>query len=245
MKSNSKPTVSSSDYSQKDAFLSKRQQEAFIARSKDDRNRLQRNENMIGQLRAAQFQMANTIEDIERSFKNTIDQTIKENQRKIDEVLNDATQEVNRKVETLNTSLDKQGESLNRDLDKKVLEARNKIIEPVAIFVGLFTFVSIGFQIFTQVKEYILWMPLLGAVLGGIIIFAGLIIHASSMNSDASERRKYTAAIIAIGVIIFVCAGVYYHEAIDVMRSRESKNCVMVKAEKEAASEDLYCRYLR
>jgi len=234
MKSSSKQTASLPDDSQEDSVKGKRQQQAFIASDRYDRNRMRLNESRIDRLTAAQFRLSNTVLNFERRFQAITDEAIRESQAKADAELKVAADTINKKVE-----------GLNGELDKKVLEARNKVIEPLAIFVGLFTFVSIGFQIFAQVKEYILWMPLLSLVLGGIIIFAGLIIHASSMNADATERRKYTFAIIGIGIAIIVFAGLYYHEAVNILRTQDSKDCVIVKVNEKDASESTYCKHPR
>ena len=235
MKSSSKRTVSSSADNQNEANQTNRQEEAFIVseeRSIPDHRRT--SDVRISRLSAQQFRLANRMGDMQSDITKNIEEVRTDLQAKAAKELEAATKDIDGKVK-----------NLENDLNKKVLEARNKIIEPLAIFVGLFTFISIGFQVFTQVKEYILWMPILGAVLGGIIIFAGLVIHASSVSADAKERRKYTGVIIVLGAVIFIAAGVYYHKAVEVLSVEDSKSCVLVKPAEEGAEESMYCKLSR
>lgn len=163
---------------------------------------------------------------------------------KIEKTKQELEAQVTAKVTEAKKDIDAKAKDTEANLDKKVLEGRNKIIEPLAIFVGLFTFISIGFQVFTQVKEYILWMPILGAVLGGIIIFSGLVVHASSVSADTEKRRIYTGFIVAIGFIILCAAGYYYHQAVNILREEDAKTCIVV-TEKENTEGTTYCKLER
>ncbi|HRF28756.1 MAG TPA: hypothetical protein PL051_03910 [Candidatus Saccharibacteria bacterium] len=128
----------------------------------------------------------------------------------------------------------------------EVRQARNKILEPLAVFVGLFTFASIAFQTFAQIREYILWMPILVIVLGAMIIFAGLVIHASSIDADVSKRRTYTGLLIATGLILIIAGGAYYGAATDIIGREDSKYCIrLIKDEVENNPWDLYCKIKR
>lgn len=242
MKSSSKRTVSSSADSQNDTSSSNRQEQAFVAsegRSAPDRDRV--NDVRIRRVAQDQFRLANRVGDMQSEITKNIEEVRSELEAKAAKELEAATKDIDSKVKDLENTV----KNLENDLNKKVLEARNKIIEPLAIFVGLFTFISIGFQVFTQVKEYILWMPILTAVLGGLIIFAGLVIHASSVSADAKERRKYTGVIIAVGVFLFMGAGWMYYTAVNVLRAEDSKECVMVQSVDEGGEESMYCKLSR
>jgi hypothetical protein len=231
MKSSSKPTVSSSDDSPKRQSQNKRQEQAFIA---SGRHAARSNESRIDELSRQQFMLFNKLGGMEGDITRTIKDVRTDLEAKAAQELEKATENIDGKVK-----------NLENDLNKKVLEARNKIIEPLAIFVGLFTFTSIGFQVFTQVKEYILWMPILGAVLGGLIIFAGLVVHASSVNADTKERRKYTGFIMGLGTLILLSSGAYYYKAVDVLRAEDSKTCILVQSSDQDAPAERYCKLAR
>lgn len=161
------------------------------------------------------------------------------------------TQQIEDKLKKLDEGLsDAKGAAVDtRDLvnttRQEVYQVRNKVLEPLAVFVGLFTFASIGFQIFAQVREYILWMPILLAVIGAIIIFAGLIIHASSMAGDVRGRRWWTGIITLAGFIIITLAGFVYWLATDTLRAEDAKYCVRVVSESDENSYDRYCKLKR
>lgn len=231
MKSSSKPTVSSSDDSPKRQSQNKRQEQAFIA---SGRHAARSNESRIDELSRQQFMLFNKLGGMEGDITRTIKDVRTDLEAKAAQELEKATENIDGKVK-----------NLENDLNKKVLEARNKIIEPLAIFVGLFTFTSIGFQVFTQVKEYILWMPILGAVLGGLIIFAGLVVHASSVNADTKERRKYTGFIMGLGTLILLSSGAYYYKAVDVLRAEDSKTCILVQSSDQDTPAERYCKLAR
>lgn len=233
MKPYDKQTVSS-DTSQQQAEQGKHQEAAFLLSERMQARRIHRQETHIRGLTEQQFQLSNSMSEMRREVA-----------KEMEEIRVDFENNASLQLETLNDGINKKVRGVEDGLDKKVLEARNKIIEPLAIFVGLFTFVSIGFQVFTQVKEYILWMPILGAVLGGIIIFSGLVIHASSVNADAKERRKYTAGIVITGFIIFCLAGVYYHQAVEILRTADSKECITVIPETQSSDSETYCKIRR
>lgn len=208
-----------------------RQEEAFIA---SGRHAARANERRIDELSRQQFTLASKLGGMEGDITRTIKDVRADLEAKATKELEKATENIDGKVK-----------NLENDLNKKVLEARNKIIEPLAIFVGLFTFTSIGFQVFTQVKEYILWMPILGAVLGGLIIFAGLVIHASSVNADTKERRKYTGIVMLLGTVILMSSGAYYYKAVDVLRAEDSKICVLVQSSEQTDPAERYCKLAR
>lgn len=234
MTSKRKLTASSSENSS-DTTQDKRQEAAFLA--SDHRRRTHSNTNNTGAFEKRQsmlFQRLNAVDRTVEDLKATLE-------KQAEEELATVSADINKEINKLGEEV----KNLENDLNKKVLEARNKIIEPLAIFVGLFTFTSIGFQVFTQVREYILWMPILGAVLGGLIIFAGLVIHASSVNADTKERRKYTGVITLLGTAILISSGVYYYKAVDVLRAEDSKTCIMVQSGDQNTQENLYCKLSR
>lgn len=112
------------------------------------------------------------------------------------------------------------------DLSNNISQVRNKTLEPLAIFVGLFTFVSIGFQTFANVKDPILWPAILTIVLGGIVILAGLILHASSIARDARERRVYTGLIVLAGLFIGLTGVGVYAFAAGSVKTPYNRDCV-------------------
>jgi len=234
MTSKNKLTASSSENSS-NAVQDKRQEAAFLA--SDSRRHARSSANSTGAIEKRQsmlFQRLNAVDRTVEDLKATLEKQAAEELATVSADINQEIKELGEEVK-----------NLENDLNKKVLEARNKIIEPLAIFVGLFTFTSIGFQVFTQVREYILWMPILGAVLGGLIIFAGLVIHASSVNADTKERRKYTGVITLLGAVILMSSGAYYYKAVEVLRSEDSRTCILVQSDSQTGSTDRYCKLAR
>lgn len=222
----------SSDNNQLQIEQGKHQEAAFLVSERMQSRRMRRQESHLRDLTEQQFQLSASMTAMRREVA-----------KEMEDIRTDFESKASLQLETLNNDISKKLKDTENSLDKKVLEARNKIIEPLAIFVGLFTFISVGFQIFTQVKEYILWMPILGAVLGGIIILSGLVIHASSVNADTKERRKYTVGVVITGFVIFCLAGVYYHQAVEVLRTADSKDCVSVIRETgDDTGSETYCK---
>lgn len=236
MKSSSKQTASSSANMPSDHAQGRRQEAAFIASENRELASQQDNDERLRHLTAQQFGLSSRIGGVQRSLEKTIEEVKGDIEEKAAKELAIATEDIDKKVR-----------DLKEDMNSKVLEARNKIIEPLAIFVALFTFISVGFQVFAQVKEYILWMPILAAVLGGLIIFAGLVIHASSVSADTKERRVYTGLIVILGAALFIGAGAYYYKAVDVLQSEDAKNCIMVVSNEQDADVDTtrYCKLRR
>jgi len=98
-----------------------------------------------------------------------------------------------------------------KELDKKILAAqeealasRNKNLETLAIFVALFTFASLSFQMFANVnKTY--WVPLSLILLGGLTLFCSILASISSLKIDETWRRKVMPAVcgvISVGLIM-------------------------------------------
>jgi hypothetical protein len=234
MTSKRRQTASSSENSSGQSE-DKRQEATFLAIDNHRRANTATNNTSAPEKRQAMlFRRLNAVDRTVEDLKDTLE-------KKAAEELETVSKDINKKI----MGLDEKVKNLDTDLNKKVLEARNKIIEPLAIFVGLFTFTSIGFQVFTQVKEYILWMPILGAVLGGLIIFAGLVVHASSVNADTKERRKYTGIIMMLGTLVLLSSGAYYYKAVDVLRAEDSKTCVLVQSSDQDAPAERYCKLAR
>lgn len=134
--------------------------------------------------------------------------------------------EVEKQYKDVDDKLKKADKKLE-SLGNNISQVRNKTLEPLAIFVGLFTFVSIGFQTFANVKDPMLWPAILAIVLGGIVILAGLILHASSIAKDAAERRIYTGLIVLVGLIIGLTGVGAYGFAIRSVEASYSKDCLV------------------
>ena len=95
-------------------------------------------------------------------------------------------------------------------LKTDVRNVRNKTLEPLAVFVGLFTFVSVGFNILSGVKDIAACYSLLMLLAGGLVIFAALVVHVGSLESDDKTRRYWTAGLLAVGVILGAIGAVMY-----------------------------------
>lgn len=105
-------------------------------------------------------------------------------------------------------------------LTSDIKNTRDKTLEPLAVFVGLFTFVSVGFNIFANVKDTSLWISLLLIIAGIVIIFSSLIIHTGSLATKENGRRFWTGLLILIGLII-VTLGTAIHLVSDSVDSSE------------------------
>lgn len=210
------------------ARQSKRQEEAFIA---SGNRRARMNKSDRGKNELQQFMLSESIS----GFNRTIEEF----------KINTTTElaHTDERIRKINSKVRK----IKKDADKAIVEARNKIIEPLAIFVGLFTFASIGFQTFAQVKEYILWMPLLAIVLGGIIIFAGLIVYASALSDEIEKgkRNGYTLIIVGLGIFLVIFGMAYYNKAADVIRNEDNKTCILVQSDDKTAQTERYCKLTR
>lgn len=97
-----------------------------------------------------------------------------------------------------------------QSMQSDIKNTRDKTLEPLAVFVGLFTFVSVGFNIFANIKEQTLWISLLLIIAGMVVIFSSLIIHAGSLATKENNRRTWTALLIALGLFILTL-GVVIH----------------------------------
>lgn len=97
-----------------------------------------------------------------------------------------------------------------QSMQSDIKNTRDKTLEPLAVFVGLFTFVSVGFNIFANIKEQTLWISLLLIIAGMVVIFSSLVIHAGSLATKEGGRRTWTAWLIGIGLFILTL-GVIIH----------------------------------
>lgn len=110
--------------------------------------------------------------------------------------------ELNKKIagmEQIETRAARNLDSIQRDIKN----VRNKTLEPLAVFVGLFTFASISFSSLPNIDTS-LWIVILLIVAGMMVIFSGLVIHAGSLESDDKHRRYWTAGLIGVGLIILL-----------------------------------------
>lgn len=86
-------------------------------------------------------------------------------------------------------------------VQRDIKNVRNKTLEPLAVFVGLFTFVSVSFSALSNIDPS-LWTTILLLIAGMMVIFAGLVIHVGSLESDDKYRRYWTAGLIVVGLMI-------------------------------------------
>ena len=93
---------------------------------------------------------------------------------------------------------------------KNIRQVQNKTLEPLAVFVGMFTFVSVGFNIFSNISDQALWLSLLFILGGFIILFASLVIHAGSLDSSDKGRRRWTFGLIMVGLALTVGGAVFW-----------------------------------
>jgi uncharacterized membrane protein len=118
-------------------------------------------------------------------------------------------QEYQKLIQDSNTAVDGLQDRIEV-LTSDIKNTRDKTLEPLAVFVGLFTFVSVGFNIFANVKDSSLWISLLLIIAGVVIVFASLVIHAGSLATKENNRRVWTGALIVIGLTI-VMSGIAVH----------------------------------
>ncbi len=230
MDSENKPLEPLANNRQQPEPTRKEQEAAFLSSDRTERMPARGRSVVFGMPRAEENQFLKE-EKYERATKN------------LEKKLNSRLIALEKKSEDIDKSIN----SLEGGVDKKVQEARNKIIEPLAIFVGLFTFISVGFQIFAQVREYILWLPILGTVLGGIIIFASLLIYAGSLSSEKGSKRHWHTFLIGFsGIAIFFLSAAYYNNATNILRAEDMKECVLVVSTEDGKEiSENYCKMKR
>jgi len=131
---------------------------------------------------------------------------------------------IQKEVTDRTQEIDKLGDEA-KDLKANIGQARNKTLEPLAVFVGLFTFVSISFQMFANVKDAFLWVPLAMIMLGGIGLFAGLVIVASGISSDSKSRIGYASFLLILSIIPIFLGFNLYRTAKNTATS-EINNCI-------------------
>ena len=121
----------------------------------------------------------------------------------------EADKKIDEKVKSFDGKFDKMKKDLD-DANDNIRNVQNKTLEPLAVFVGMFTFVSVGFNIFANIKDRSLWISLLLILAGIIIIFSSLVIHAGSLDYKAGKRRIWTAVLIAVGMAIAATGVIMY-----------------------------------
>jgi hypothetical protein len=116
--------------------------------------------------------------------------------------------ELEKKIQHMEQIERRAAQSLN-SMQRDMKNVRNKTLEPLAVFVGLFTFASVSFGTLSNMDAS-LWIIVLLIIAGMMVIFAGLVIHAGSLESDDRCRRYWTAGLIGVGLIILL-VGVFFH----------------------------------
>lgn len=102
-------------------------------------------------------------------------------------------------------------EKIKDDLDKKIDDSKIRIIETLGIFVALFTFISINFQVFKSYKNPVaisgLILILLGSLTTFITILDFLIINGSKKIKEFPvELLLLNLFFLVAGFILFVLA---------------------------------------
>lgn len=145
------------------------------------------------------------------------------------ELINKDRNEINilrKEIEDISTDINGDNTSNNIGLtnDIKLLKddiktVRNKTLEPLAIFVSFFTFISVGFGVFQNIKDPNMVVVLLFILAGASVIFSGLIVHTGSLVSDDNKRRNWTAWLLGIGVFMFAIGFFVYWSSSDYIES--------------------------
>lgn len=136
-----------------------------------------------------------------RTEVDSLRQQLKDYQRSI-ESSTDKIEDITQKM----GGLSERTEELTSDIKN----TRDKTLEPLAVFVGLFTFVSVGFNIFANVKDQSVWISLLLIIAGIVVIFSSLVIHAGSLATKENNRRLWTGSLIVVGFLIMTVGTVIH-----------------------------------
>lgn len=112
----------------------------------------------------------------------------------------------------LETKMDKKGQDLDADissLNDKVDEVRVKNVEVLAVFVGLFTFVSVDFQILRKIPDWnaavgLIWISV--GMLLGFILLTDFILTGAYRNITSLKRMGWQLLLqtIKLAAIIFI-----------------------------------------
>lgn len=126
--------------------------------------------------------------------------------------LNDATAKVR--------STSRRSTKTVEDTKKAVAEMRNSAQSNLAIYVGLFTFISIGFQIFATVKDHELWVPLIYVLAGFLIAFSCIIILSSTLSRDNLVRTIFTVIMLVLSIISVTYGSSIYQSGLDLIKNK-------------------------
>lgn len=93
-------------------------------------------------------------------------------------------------------------ENINSDL-KRAQEKETRIIETLAVFVALFTFISVNIQIFSRISNLmsaIIFLIIMASLTGFILLFSISIIH-KDWDKKFTFLLLYTFVILVLGII--------------------------------------------
>lgn len=100
-------------------------------------------------------------------------------------------------------------------LDDKIENSKLKTIETLGIFIGLFTFISVEFQIFRRDFDLAEAAGLSMIILGGMLLFINFM-HFFIINNDENDNKEEkgriiffiaSLALITAGIILFTING--------------------------------------
>ena len=140
------------------------------------------------------------------------------------------------------------------NLADEITNSRNKNLETLAIFVALFTFASLSFQMFANVNKAF-WVPLGLILLGGLTLFCSILIGVSSLKIDESWRRKVMPIICGIISLTLIALGALFYRNALSKYDGEINQCIHLaesilskdanQTQQNASFYNLVCKELR
>lgn len=108
-----------------------------------------------------------------------------------------------RKIAKLNKQ-NKQSMNKIKAANDDIKNIRDKTIEPLAVFVGLFTFASLTFGTLTHDIGPNDWISLVVIASGMMLVFPCLVLLASDISSDKKSRMIFIVILLTLGVLLVV-----------------------------------------
>lgn len=125
-------------------------------------------------------------------------------------------EESSKNIEELEQKIAKLNKQNKRSVDRikaaneDIKNIRDKTIEPLAVFVGLFTFASLTFGTLTHDIEPKEWVSLMLITSGMMLLFPCLVLLASDISSDRKPRLILTIVLLSLGGAL-VAMGIVVH----------------------------------
>ena len=117
-----------------------------------------------------------------------------------------AERKIARLEKTISESQNQQKENLKliNEANRDIRGIRDKTLEPLAVFVGFFTFASISFSTLANKIDSKEWISIILIAAGMMLIFPSLVLAASSVGGDNKRRYSYTKWVIIVGVLLVI-----------------------------------------